>query len=230
MTAGRLSPTRYLELLHSEGERLLVAAENAMDRPVPACEGWTVDDVVFHVGGVYAHKIAALRLGRRPLEGEWDMPSDEATPGDDLVWCHVMLHAIANELAHRPPEQAAWTWWAPDQTVGFWQRRMANETAVHRADVESAVGPITPIDSDLALDGIDELVTVHLPSEAVELSPVVDVVGSAVSVRFADVEVSGDPSDVLLWLWGRLGDDSVVIKGAEAQIASVKAALRAATQ
>ena len=32
--------------------------------------------------------------------------------------------------------------------------------------------------------------------------------------RFAaDATVSGDPSDVLLWLWGRLGDDAVTIEG-----------------
>lgn len=201
-----------------------------MDLSVPTCEGWTVDDVVFHVGGVYAHKVAAIRLGRRPLEGEWDVPSEEATAGDDLVWCHVMLHAIASELAHRAPEQVAWTWFEPDQTVGFWQRRMALETAIHRADVESATGPITPIDSDLAVDGIDEVVTVVIPSAEVDLSPVVDVDGVNVDVRFGDVEISGAPSDVLLWLWGRLPDDSVVIAGSDDQISSVRASLREAMQ
>ncbi len=230
MTHRRLAPQRYLDLLRTEGERLLVTAQDAMDLPVPTCEGWTVDDVVFHVGGVYAHKLAALHLGRQPQEGDWTVPSDDATAGDDLVWCHVMLHAIVAELAKGPPEDEVWTWWEPEQTVAFWQRRMAHETAIHRADVESAIGAITPIDSDLALDGIDELLFVVIPSAEVDLHPVVEAVGTRVRVVFDDVTVSGDASEVLLWLWGRLPDDSVSISGSQDQVAVVRAALSAATQ
>ena len=45
--------------------------------------------------------------------------------------------------SHRPGDHAA-TWWPPDQTVGFWLRRMAHETSIHRRDVESAVGARPP--------------------------------------------------------------------------------------
>ncbi len=107
---------------------------------------------------------------------------------------------------------------------------MANETAIHRADVESAIGAISPIDSDLALDGIGELVTVVIPSAAVELRPIVEVDGPIVRVGFDDVEVSGEPSDVLLWLWGRVPDNSVAIAGTTVQVTATKAALHAATQ
>jgi hypothetical protein len=45
----------------------------------------------------------------------------------------------------------------PDQTVGFWIRRMAQETVVHRVDAELAA-EVAPgaIPDDIALDGIDE--------------------------------------------------------------------------
>ena len=36
-------------------------------------------------------------------------------------------------------------------------RRMAHETAIHRADAESTAGPITPLDPGLAADGVDEV-------------------------------------------------------------------------
>ena len=47
------------------------------------------------------------------------------------------------------------------QTVGFWRRRQAHETTIHRWDVESAVSTPSPIDSRVAADGIDELFGTH---------------------------------------------------------------------
>jgi hypothetical protein len=53
---------------------------------------------------------------------------------------------------------AAPTWYDPDQTVGFWIRRMAQETVIHRIDAELAAGlPVTPVPDDLAADGVDEV-------------------------------------------------------------------------
>ena len=39
---------------------------------------------------------------------------------------------------------------------GVWPRRQAQETSVHRWDAEHATGATTPIDPELASDGIDE--------------------------------------------------------------------------
>ncbi len=224
MTDTRLRPSRYLELLHADGERLLEVAEGAMDRPVPTCPGWTVDDLVFHVGSVYSHKRVALALGRQPEEGEWTLPPEDAAPDDDLRWCHDQLHGLAGELAQRDPSDAAWTWWPADQTVGFWQRRMALETAVHRVDAELTVGEVTPVAADLALDGIDEVLRVMLASDGVDDVTGPEIDGDVIRVGIAGTVVAGDPSDLLLWLWGR-GDDSHV----EVRAGSVEA-LRALLQ
>ncbi len=224
MDDTRLTAARYLDLLHEEGERLLLAAEGAMDLPVPACEGWAVRDVVDHVGMVYGHKIAALELGRRPEPGEWQGPE----PGvDEIAWCHGLLHRLASDLAAVAADEPAWTWWEPDQTAGFWQRRMAQETAVHRADVESASGPVTPIAGDLAVDGIDELLRVMLADVGVEdvAGPVRE--GDHVRVVIAGTTVAGDASDLLLWLWGRAPSGAVEVAGDEAELRDL---LRSATQ
>ena len=224
LSATRLSATRYLDLLHEEGERLLLAAEGAMDLPVPACEGWRVRDVVDHVGMVYGHKIAALELGRRPEPGEWQGPEAGT---DEIAWCHALLHRLAADLARVPADEPAWTWWEPDQTAGFWQRRMAQETAVHRADVESATGPITPIDADLAVDGIDELLRVMLADVGVGEVAGPWVEADGVRVVIAGTQVAGEPSDLLLWLWGRAPSAAVEVNGDEAALREL---LRAATQ
>lgn len=224
MDDTRLSAARYLDLLHEEGERLLFAAEGAMDRPVPACEGWAVRDVVEHVGMVYGHKIAALELGRRPEPGEWQGPE----PGiDEIAWCHGLLHRLASDLARVAADEPAWTWWEPDQTAGFWQRRMAQETTVHRADVESASGTLTPIAADLAVDGIDELLRVMLAD--VEVDDVAGPVraGDRFRVVVTGTTVTGDASDLLLWLWGRAPVGAVEVTGDEA---GLRALLRSATQ
>ncbi|WP_051427203.1 maleylpyruvate isomerase family mycothiol-dependent enzyme [Arthrobacter sp. H20] len=106
--------------------------------------------------------------------------------------------------------------------MGFWIRRLAHETSIHRYDLQSAVGSPEPIDPDLAVDGIDEVLTVML----VRSKPDDDASGSTITVRSAglawtlaiardvvtlerqvsdraDAQVSGPPSEVLLWLWGR---------------------------
>jgi uncharacterized protein (TIGR03083 family) len=224
MDATRLSATRYLDLLHAEGERLLLAAEGSMGLPVPACDGWVVRDVVEHVGTVYGHKIAALELGRRPEPSEWDGPE----PGvDEVVWCHALLDRLAADLARLAPDEPAWTWWEPDQTAGFWQRRMALETAVHRADVESAVGPVTPIDADLALDGIDELLHIMLADAGIEDVPGPVVGAGSVRVDIAGTSVSAGASDLLLWLWGRTPVGPIDVTGDEAGLREL---LRSATQ
>ena len=56
--------------------------------------------------------------------------------------------------------------WAGERPRRWWLRRLLHETAVHRWDVETAgAGPdqATPIDPEVAVDGIDELFDNFLP-------------------------------------------------------------------
>ena len=46
------------------------------------------------------------------------------------------------------------------QTSGFWARRMAVETAVHRYDAQLAAGDPQPVERMLAADGVDEYLDV----------------------------------------------------------------------
>ena len=64
-------------------------------------------------------------------------------------------------LGASDPEAAAWTW-TPDRTVGFFVRRMAHENAIHRWDAEEAAGGASPIDVEVAVDGIDEVLEVGM--------------------------------------------------------------------
>ena len=64
--------------------------------------------------------------------------------------------------------------WSAQKDVGFIQRRMAQESAVHRWDAELAVGAPNPIDADLAVDGVDEFLTLFLPAEEESLAGPID--------------------------------------------------------
>ena len=60
------------------------------------------------------------------------------------------------------PTEPIWSWYPPDQTAGFWFRRMAHETLIHRVDTENAHGPITTVDPEIANDGISEALAVFI--------------------------------------------------------------------
>lgn len=109
-------------------------------------------------------------------------------------------------------------------TAGFLFRSMAREAAVHRADIEMAVGTPGPLDTRLALDGIDEVLTVLLPAHY-DGRTRDGATGRTIGVHsnhhhwrltmhragvtmsreagFADAAVTGEPAELLLYLWGR---------------------------
>lgn len=77
------------------------------------------------------------------------------------------LHRVIETLRAHEPDTSVWTWYEPEQTVGFWIRRMMQETVIHRADVESAVGELSAVEEEIAVDGIDELLERMLCNEDV---------------------------------------------------------------
>lgn len=153
-----MDPDRLLTNLDSEFA-LLRTAVSATDAaaPVPSCPGWTSADLARHVGEVYLHKTLAVRDGVEPEE--WPPPhlADEAP----LSLLDRAYADLVHELRTREPASAAGGWYTPDRTVGFWIRRMAHETLVHRIDAELAAGTaVSPVADDMALDGCDEVLRV----------------------------------------------------------------------
>ena len=143
---------RLLNCLAADYAKLRYAAERELTAPVPSCPGWTMTDLVTHVAHVYLHKAEAMRQGRQPEPWPPDLSGEEPLPLLDRAY-----RELEAEFAARDPADPAWTFYDPDQTVGFWIRRMAQETAIHRVDAELALGePLSPIPDDLALDGVDE--------------------------------------------------------------------------
>ena len=150
--------TTYLEHIRADATRLSDAARGGLDAGVPCCEGWTVRTVVEHVGDVYAEKAAVIDEG-------WTERQDRrlGEPGEPITgWFGESAAHLLEVLSAHSPTETVWTWFDSDQTVGFWYRRLAHETLIHRVDVEQARGLPSTIDESLAADGIDEILTVMM--------------------------------------------------------------------
>lgn len=223
---------RFLALLRADGDLLVNSARRDLDARVPPCPGWRVRDVVTHTAEVYEHKLSCIELRAKPEPWPPAWPAGR----DPLEWFADAHGRLLEVLDTTDPATPAYTWWPEDQSVGFWVRRMAQETAVHRVDAQSAFDEITPVDPELAVDGVDEVLHRMLAGdwsnepiervgdgERIEVKPggqcwLVTLQPKSVQVgdsdgASVDATVSGAPSDVLLWLWGRADDQAVDLGG-----------------
>jgi uncharacterized protein (TIGR03083 family) len=214
---------------------------------VPTCPEWSVEDLVRHLGMVYLHKAECVRLNEMPKNWPPDLGGE--TPRELLRRAYAEM---TDEFVSRKPQSPAATWFGPDQTVGFWIRRMAQETVIHRIDAELSAGlePL-PIPEDLADDGIDEILQIFVSwasrewpedyAEALSQGDGAARIGARVlkwdskEIWVADtgeaaITVDGTPDALLRWLWGRAGDDAVTVTGPESQRAQLRELLKANTQ
>lgn len=236
-----MDPNSLARLLRTEATALAAAAElSPPDRAVPACEGMTVGELVRHVGSVHRLVARWATSGSRPTT--WAAEPNGADPVD---WYRVGAASLLAVLTPARAERPAATWCPWDRTLGFWLRRMAHETAVHRVDAQAAAGLAAPLDAELAADGIDEVLKLwlgcHLPPR-VRVGPVTlrvpgrewtvalheEVVDFCPTADPAAI-VSGSASAVDLWLWGRAGEEAVSLEGDLAAARALRAAVAAVT-
>jgi uncharacterized protein (TIGR03083 family) len=219
---------QYLDQLAQNSARLADAAAAAgVDAPVPSCPGWTVTDLLDHVvrGDDWARRI--VEQGRTgSTDRVQHAEPDPSLQGDALVQAfRDGADALVAELSSVSPDTPVWTFSSTNRTAAFWQRRRSQETAIHRYDAELAAGTPTPLDAALAVDGIDEILTVFLPRLADNFGPMgdgtvhlhcTDVDGEWLFARRdgeitvtaehakGDVAARGTASDLLLFLWRRV--------------------------
>jgi uncharacterized protein (TIGR03083 family) len=221
-----MEPGLFVDVVAEQGARIAaVARDGPFGARVPHMRRWTLTDVVAHLGGVHrwATEIVSTRsMSRGHRRGT-------ATGPELIGWFEDGLTKLVATLA-ASDFSASCPNFSPgsDKTIGFWARRQAHETLVHRWDAEAAAGQITVLDSALATDGIDEMLTVFrrtrggqpLPGPVVlattdtgqswRVSPA--LVPGRVEISSADARAAGKvaatiaaPAEsLLLALWGRI--------------------------
>ena len=142
-----------------EQNRLLGELTHGADTatPVPTCPGWTLRQLVAHVGR--GHRWAATIVRERS-----DVPVDlrtvadgkpPADPDGALAWLHDSAAAILDAVAATGADTPVWTFNGP-KPAAWWIRRRLHEETVHRADAAVALGVPYAIDPELAADAVSE--------------------------------------------------------------------------
>jgi len=229
----------HLATLRMEGTALGNAAERAgPDAPIPTCPEWTTRDLVRHIGEVHRWAAAHVRDRRTTpadpskepdLIGPW--PSDASL----IEWYREGHEALLGVLAEAEPSVECWSFLPAPSPLAFWARRQCHETAIHRADADSALGRVAAVESQVGADGIDELVvgflgrprrrdvpepvtlqliapdvdrswTVVLGPDGVQVGPELAPDGPAITVK-------GPASDLDLLLWNRRSSAGLEVEG-----------------
>jgi uncharacterized protein (TIGR03083 family) len=176
------------------------AATAGPDAAVVTCPGWSVGDLVAHQGMVHRWAAARLRLDETPVPSHPEFLA--SVPPDRLLgWLADGVRELTGTLRTVDPDVPALVFLedAP-RPAHFWARRQAHETTVHSVDALSAVLGRLPsaaeagVELDLALDGIDELLTGFFPrgrTELAGLAPLTLAVTPGDSPRGWTVRVDG---------------------------------------
>jgi uncharacterized protein (TIGR03083 family) len=217
LTVGTLTHLDFVDALREEAGQVNAALGGAdLAAPVPSCPGWQVRELVGHLGGVHRWVTEIVRTGENG-----DLPGPPAD--EDLApWFAEGAETLVQTLAVADPARACWTLARP-RDVGFWSRRQAQETMIHRWDLARSLGQRADLDPELAIDGIDEVVTMFVPRQVrlarqVPLTDAVAIVERGSGRRWVlagggttsdqkgtavDATLSGDAAELLLLLWKR---------------------------
>ena len=126
-------------------------------RPVPTCPGWSLSQLLRHVGrgDRWAAQIVRDRLDQpldpRAVEGGKPPPD----PADAISWLHGGAQRLVDAVELSGVETPVWTFLGP-RPANWWIRRRLHETAVHRADAAIATGGGFTLEASIAADGITE--------------------------------------------------------------------------
>ena len=221
----------HVRVIEDESARIVAAVDADQDGRVPWSERWTVGTVAKHVGGT--HTVLTQVIEGRPtadfgLFATLEAP-DKTDPGLG-AWLGRGTAALVEQLRSTDPAEECWSWYQDDRTIGFWQRRMAHETLVHRWDAEAGAGVAgAAMDPEVAADAIDEYLDIFVgasrglngspagPSIAFECTDTdatwllqLPAAGERLVAREpgeSAVGLRGPAEGVLLVAWGRLSPD-----------------------
>jgi uncharacterized protein (TIGR03083 family) len=134
---------------------------------VPTTPVWDVRHLVAHQGMV--HRWAAATIRGESVDVD-ELESEGSESLDPVAWLRGGGELLLEALEAAPDELVAPVFLADSPRPKlFWARRQCHETTIHAVDALSAVlgrypeAADTWIDTELALDGIDELLTGFLP-------------------------------------------------------------------
>jgi len=145
------------------------AAQAGLAAQVPGCPDWSVADLVTHLGQVQLFWAAAIDAGPAEDPPTEDVIGDREPHGDLLEWSGEATARLTSALTDAGPNRNCWTWWeefdmAPNTSSAI-ARHQVQEAAVHAFDAQQAAGHGLPLPDPVAADGVNEFITVELPTD-----------------------------------------------------------------
>jgi uncharacterized protein (TIGR03083 family) len=192
-----LNPEQARRAIVEHTRRLADAAAAAgPDAVVPTAAGWTVKDVVEHVGQTQ-HWVAEI-IERRVTDPT-QLPAEMAVlpddPGEWSAWLAESAQRVTRACSDDALDAPVWNA-AGDERTGteFWMTSVLNESVVHGFDAVNAAHQPPDIDADIAA----VLVTNHLrmltsPTWAMQRSESADAIrGSGQTLQWVATDVADD--------------------------------------
>jgi uncharacterized protein (TIGR03083 family) len=141
---------------------------------VPTCPGWTLAQLVRHIGGNLRSVDLAVRSGTAVEDPGTQVPGVAGPDGDDPAaldaWLADAALMSADALRDAGPDAEAQLW-VFRRRIAFWARRAANDLVIHRADAAGAVHADYSVAPDLGADAIDELLELISDPQVAASSP-----------------------------------------------------------
>ncbi|OLE30659.1 MAG: hypothetical protein AUG44_00745 [Actinobacteria bacterium 13_1_20CM_3_71_11] len=212
----------YRSWLGDEGRALAATLDGDPTTQVPSCPGWSLTDLVAHVGSYHRWAADLLHDASPQPRAPYSLTPDPDVPLAE--WYLASLELLLKAIDTTDPDTPMWTV-TIDQKASAWCRRQAHDLTVHRWDAQNAYGSAHPIHADRAADFIDELFEAALPyilpflgRPVPEVSLALRSVDGTYRRRIdgttgqphlshdptpADATLTGTPSDLLLALWRR---------------------------
>ena len=191
----QLSAGRYFAEIEAGTAGLAeILAEHDQSLPIPTCPEWTLRQLVTHVGRAQRWAAEIMRTRSDVFIPFREVP--DGTLPDDRAEQPAWLRAGAALIVDAVREAGSdlvWSFTGP-APAGFWIRRMAHETLVHRADAQLAAGaePEPVIEAEVAADAIDEwlmLLTAGILGSAAERKAL--PAGAGLHIRATDEGIGG---------------------------------------
>jgi uncharacterized protein (TIGR03083 family) len=236
-----LSFPDMMALIQDRSDALRAAAAQAgLAAKVPGCPDWAVSDLVAHLGDVQLFWAADVAAGPAIDPPGEDAISDREPHGDLLTWSADATAMLVGALREAGPDRQCWTWWeergvAPNTSEAV-ARHQVQEAAVHAFDAQQAAGHGLALPAPVAADGVNEYITVELPTNGpwpyepatvvLETGPggswLLDLGPHGVHVLKGDehgdakpvATVTADPSDMVLAFYRRDTPGELHIDGA----------------
>lgn len=234
----------YVTAVESEGERFASAAENGgLDVPIAACPGWSMRELVRHLGEIHLWAAANvafpkprwLHVGElADLARYWpDLASGWPQDGELVTWYRATHAKLVDVLRSAPVDVDAFTFLPAPTPLTMWARRQASEIAVHRFDAEHARGIVSRFAPAFAADMLDELLSGFAPlyqDVRTDVDRVLHIVatdeheqwwvtmspsGMTTSRRGldADLTLAGTAADLYVNLWNRTTGTNLELVG-----------------